>query len=367
MSASRRLLLTGIACLGVGAACFFIGTADRQFKELLISSVLLGLLGTLLGFIAIIAGIIGHRRPGSYGRERDVAAILGGIAVTGAGAVGTAISALIAAGPAIAPWGRPLRVRGALLHADLRPGADWAAGPVPDCSNLSEETRLALATLWHHDAQKEHASVPAFSRLAWLLTGLGAPAELLQRTHQAALEEIDHARRCFALAGGYAGAPQSVEPIPELLREGPGVAGDALLVVAIESLRDGCLIEDFNADVAARACERATDPAARELVEIIARDERSHAALAWSIVEWCLAVGGEPVRQALAAAAETLPTQGPRAYAEEEAGIVAAADPQALIAHGRVPADEWAPIYARRLAATRARVQQMLGTLRAAA
>lgn len=121
------------------------------------------------------------------------------------------------------------------------------------------------------------------------------------------------------------------------------------------------------ADVAARACAGARDPAARSLVEIIARDERSHAELAWSILEWCLAVGGEPVRQAIAAATATLPTAGPRPFAEDEAAMIGAADPQALLAHGRVPPEEWAPIYARRLAATRARVSTLLAHERAAA
>jgi hypothetical protein len=47
--------------------------------------------------------------------------------------------------------------------------------------------------------------------------------------------------------------------------------------------------------------------------------------------------------------------RGPRAHAEVEAPLVAAAAPAVLVAHGRVPAGHWTPIYARRLALTRAR------------
>jgi hypothetical protein len=259
-----------------------------------------------------------------------------------------------------APWGRPLRIRGKVIHAELQPDTAWAEGPAPRCGELDAATRLALATLWHHDAQKEHASVPAFSRVSWLLTGLGAPPELLVRTHGAAVEEIVHARRCFALAGGYAGEPQGAMPIPEILGEGLGVPGDPLEMVALESLRDGCLIEDFNADVAGRAAERASDPAALELVRMIARDERSHAELAWDILAWCLERGGDELRRAVADAAAKLPEQGPGAYSPDDAPLVAAADPALMLAHGRVPAEEWPRIYAARRAATRARLNELL-------
>src|SRR5690606_38147187 len=50
----------------------------------------------------------------------------------------------------------------------------------------------------------------------------GAPADLLARAHRAALEEIEHAERCFALAAGYGGRTRSVEPMPDLLLGGLG-------------------------------------------------------------------------------------------------------------------------------------------------
>jgi hypothetical protein len=102
-------------------------------------------------------------------------------------------------------WGRPLRIRGRQLHPELREGADWTSGDRPDASDLDAATRKALAALWLHDAQKEHASVPAFSRIAWMLAAVGAPAELMAWSHKAALEEIEHAQKCFALAAGYDG------------------------------------------------------------------------------------------------------------------------------------------------------------------
>ena len=43
---------------------------------------------------------------------------------------------------------------------------------------LAIPRRAALEALWLHDAQKEHASVPAFSRISWMLAAVGAPADV---------------------------------------------------------------------------------------------------------------------------------------------------------------------------------------------
>lgn len=347
---------------GLLLASLVIGGLSINSNAIDSTVVLVGVLGFLTGLLSVgivviaILGLI--TRPPHRGYF--AASLLGGLVTTAIGGF-TALLALIAgSGFGVAPWGRPLRIRGKMVHPELRPGEEWAAGASPRCDDLSPATRDALATLWHHDAQKEHASVPAFSRVSWLLAGLGAPAELLEGAHHAGLQEIDHARRCFALAAGYAGAPLSVEPIPELLQAPLGVGRDPLLAVAIESLRDGCLIEDFNADVARVAAEHASDPAALELATIIANDEREHAELAWRILDWCIATGDAPLRRAIARAAEELPSQGPRAYAKDETELVAAADPEAMIAHGRVPAEKWAGIFVRRRELTVQRVRELL-------
>ncbi len=333
---------------------------DDAFIVIALLAFLTGLLSAGIALVAVIGLITRPPQRGYF-----AGSLLGGLAMTAVSAFASLMAFLTGAGGfGIAPWGRPLRIRGRMVHPELRPGEAWAEGSSPRCDELSPATREALATLWHHDAQKEHASVPAFSRLAWLLAGLGAPPQLLEGAHHAGLQEIDHARRCFALAGGYAGAPLSVEPIPELLSAPLGVGRDPLLAVAVESLRDGCLIEDFNADVARVAADHARDPAALELATIIARDEREHAELAWQILEWCIASGDAPLRRAIARAAETLPAQGPRAYAEDETELVAAADPEAMIAHGRVPPEQWAGIFARRRALTVDRVRALLQAAR---
>jgi hypothetical protein len=52
---------------------------------------------------------------------------------------------------------------------------------------------------------------------------------------------------------------------------------------------------------------RARDPGARAALAVIAPDEASHAALAWEVVRWCCARGGDPIRRRVAAALDEAP------------------------------------------------------------
>lgn len=253
-------------------------------------------------------------------------------------------------------WGRPLRVRGREVHPRIRVGDEWAAGVAPDVSALDAVTRRVLADWWLLDAQKEHASVPAFARLAWQLTALGAPAELLERAYDAGRQEISHARRCFALVSAYRGQPCGVMPMPELHAD--DVATD-FVRLATESVVDGCFIEELNSDAAELAVQRAKDPAVRDLVATIVSDERAHAELAWDIVAWCAREGGADVERAVAAAVAAIPSEGSGLYSDELAALVARCELADLHAHGRVPLGDWPGLYRERLVATRARVAEM--------
>jgi hypothetical protein len=251
-------------------------------------------------------------------------------------------------------WGRPLAIRG--KHVQPKPSGndEWAAGDPPDVSHLDPHTRDTLADWWLLDAQKEHASIPAFARLAWQLAALGAPPELLERTYRAGMQEIRHARRCYGLVSAYRGTPVGAMPMPELA---DADAETDVVKLAVESLVDGCLIEGVNADAAKLALTRATDPAVRSLLRIIAVDEAQHAELAWSIVEWCVALGGEPVLEALRETLDTLPTAVGGMYSDELAAKVARCDLSDLHAHGRVPLADWPALVEKR----RALVAERLG------
>ena len=322
--------------------------------------------------IAVVGGLVAAIRDRHWRVEGAVLAI--GATVFGfvafvAVAVGRAFldpnTKIDVIGP---PWGRPLRLRGRVLHPALRLGSNWTRGASADLRGVDPATRAALEQIWLHDAQKEHASVPAFARISWMLAAVGAPADLVAWSHRAALEEVDHARRCFALAAGYGGREHTVEPMPDLLLGGLDVEGDPLVHLATESLRDGCLLEDFNADVAAACADACEDANVRAVLEQIAREERSHAEFSWALVAWLADRGGAALREALVASAATLhQVPRPSAVAPEIAAIVASADPRLLRIHGRVPDEQWAALWAVRLPATKARLGRLVVETRALA
>ncbi len=331
-------------------SAFFSSTRGQDTGKLLVFTVV-AFIQLIASAVAVISGIR---------RKRRRPAIIGGLAFFGAiiGWFFGIISTLIGVGSS---WGRPLRVRGRVLTPGLREGSDWTRGAQPNTQGLDAPTRLALEALWLADAQTEHASVPAFTRVSWLLAAAGAPAELLIWCHKAALEEIEHTRLCFALAAGYGGRSHTVEPMPELLVGGLGLEGHPLCLLASESLSDGCHLEDFNADIAAECARLCRDDVTRGVLERIALEERSHAELSWAVLEWTLERDRPRVQPAIEQTLARLSTTSrPTAVGWDKRSLVEAADAEHLRAHGRLPDASWADLWSRRLEATHRRLQAVL-------
>lgn len=363
--AAKRWLAIAIAIAPLNVGVWLYLLDYRSDGGILLMTALAGL-QTLAGLLALIAGIravaSGRPAPGSG----IAAIILGPLFMLGAPVMWVLGLFTLTGGGA---WGRPLRIRGQQRHPSLRAGSDWTQGARPSPAGLDEPTRAALEALWLHDAQKEHASVPAFSRISWLLAAVGAPADLMAWSHRAALEEIEHTRRCFALAAGYAGRSHSVEPMPELLLGGLDLKADPRAVLAAESLADGCQLEDFNADVAAACARVCAEPVTRAVLEQIAAEERSHAEFSWALVAWLLQRDRPHVEAALREALAGLARYPrPTAVSADKRALVAAADPAALLRHGRLPDARWAEIWDARMLATTARITSLLaGEVRRAA
>ena len=153
------------------------------------------------------------------------------------------------------------------------------------------------------DARTEYASVASFGELALRLIAVGAPVELVEACHRAALDEIRHARQADALA---ARSRKDFGAIPELLgRRIGGLARSRraqLRRIAVESFVDGWR----NEGAAAADLRRRADAAAgedRATLMAMAADEQRHAELARSIVEWCFNEDPAAVGPALAAVA----------------------------------------------------------------
>ncbi len=198
-------------------------------------------------------------------------------------------------GPA-APCGRPFlddRV------ASLTERGDWTSTGLP-----SSPSNAALRDAWLADAAAEHASVASFARFALELLSVGAPAELVHDAHVAALDEIEHARLCFALAARYAEGA-SYGPAP-LSLDGM-VPRTTLAEIAAAAAEEACCAETFAALAAASARSECTDAAVQPVLDRIAKDEARHAELGWRFVAWALAVDNDEradVRDAVTSAFE---------------------------------------------------------------
>ncbi len=185
--------------------------------------------------------------------------------------------------------GRPLYVDGDEVVAQTCPGpSDWSTLAEVDAP---PEARQAGRAYWLRVAQLEHASVASFGRVALELLRHGAPADLVARCHEAALDEVRHAQLAFGLASALGDGPVRPGPLPL----GGAVTLSSTLADLAETLvREGCIGETLAAlEAAARL--RGAEGAVGDALATIADDEGRHASLAWATLRWLVAVGGDDV------------------------------------------------------------------------
>ncbi|MCB9751344.1 MAG: ferritin-like domain-containing protein [Myxococcales bacterium] len=183
--------------------------------------------------------------------------------------------------------GRPFVVAGEARVAGLRARGDWLIGHVSrDLMELSRAARRRLVTRWGDAARMEHASIAAFARFSLQLLARGAPPELLRDASRATRDEVDHARRCFALLSAYAGGPAQGPAALDVV--GVGAALGARERALVEVVFEACVGETLAAVEAAAALRVARAPAVREALATIARDELRHAAPGWRTLRWAL-------------------------------------------------------------------------------
>lgn len=185
-------------------------------------------------------------------------------------------------------------------------------------SSLSQEQRAQAAAHWSHAGSMEHASVASFSRFSLDLMAMGAPADLVQGAHLAALDEIRHAQLSFSVAALFNGTAHFTPDkftIPDATVQ---VAKDLPSMVA-RTLAEGCVGETLaavrafyaastleNLGEQARQKEEPFASAVLSALSSIAVDEARHAALAWNTVEWAMRQQDEASRQAILTAIKKL-------------------------------------------------------------
>ena len=160
---------------------------------------------------------------------------------------------------------------------------------------LDPDLAVKIAAEWARDAQFEHASIASFGRFALELLAVGAPSELVESAHRAAIDEIEHARLCFSLASIYGAKPVGPGPLP---LDAGAFATPELKAMVHSTVLEGCVNETLAALEARSAHELAGPQAVREALRAIERQESDHASLAFRFVSWALQAGGPDVRDA---------------------------------------------------------------------
>ncbi|WP_426757224.1 ferritin-like domain-containing protein [Myxococcus sp. Y35] len=314
------------------------------------------ILVVLLGPVFLIAGLffMFQERNSSGRRALGAVMALAGTVITGGIAWG--LFALLSGNNS---KGRVLRLRGRARVARRALGEGWADDAVPDVSGLTSWQRTVLGEVWMYSAGLEHASVPAFSKLSLKLSALGAPADLLEDCHLAALDEVRHARRCFALARAYSGVSWTAGTIPALTQASaspsPKSTGEPWSRLVRGSLLDGCLAEGMASMVAGEGAVRATDPVVRETLSVISEDEGRHAELAWDVIGFALERGGRSAKEALRQALSELESQQTPAIPR-----IPGVDEDFLARNGVLPQAELGRLMAVCIERTRARAEALL-------
>lgn len=194
--------------------------------------------------------------------------------------------------------GRPLLVDGCPVTAAVVEDEQWAtSAEVASLAALPTVVRQRIAAHYQQAAALEHASVASFSRFALELLQHGAPPQLLELAHRAGLDEIDHARRCFALASAYEGRSLGAGPLC-LSGVELGSSFEAMLRAVID---EACVGETLAAVEAGRARGFARSEAVQQTLAVIEADELRHAQLGWRTLSWGLRRADVPTRDRLLA------------------------------------------------------------------
>jgi hypothetical protein len=236
--------------------------------------------------------------------------------------------------------GRPLVVAGEIRTAPSVLRSDWMNELELDANDLDDFSRARLTEEWLNDGRLEHASVAAFARLTLELMALGAPPELVRGAQESSIDEIEHAQLCFGIAARISGKAMGPGKLPV-----HGALSDVSLAeMARATFEEGCVGETIAALVAAAQARAARSGSLARIIEKIAEDESRHAAFAWRVVRWAIAVGGREVRNEIEKSFERIMTTS---AVPASTGI--GQDRSAYRAFGRIDGDEAARVRAEAL------------------
>lgn len=243
-------------------------------------------LGIEAGLAVSLEGDFGAHLAGSFGYSYAYFALQGLFPLSTRANRPAVTRTSIVAG--LSPWsafetqvveGRPVSVGGRFLTPDV----------IAQLATARTAEDRAVRDHFTRSARFEYSSVWTFLRLAAELEAVGAPAHLIAAALDAADDEVRHAEMCAREAGGLQLAPLSMLAAQPRFTQRTTAA---LAILANEAWAEGCLNEGAAAEEA-RIASHEAQGAVRETLATIARDEATHAELAWAVLAWVHSIAPE--------------------------------------------------------------------------
>lgn len=277
--------------LGGGGIRAIGGARARPFEDGSYSDDSEERLGIEAGLSISLEGDFGAHLAGSYGYSYAYLALQALFPLTTRPHRPLATRTSINAG--FSPWsafestvveGRPISVGGRFLTPHV----------IAQLANVRTAEDRAVRDHFTRSARFEYSSVWTFLRLAAELEAVGAPAHLIAAALDAADDEVRHAEMCARESGGLSLAPLSMLAAQPRFTQR---TSHALAILANEAWVEGCLNEGAAAEEARIASQEAQG-SVRATLATIARDEATHAALAWAVLAWVRSIDPQLVRDA---------------------------------------------------------------------
>ena len=174
----------------------------------------------------------------------------------------------------------------------------------------SNQNQVSLGQEWVRNAVGEDASVASFAAFSIALMTNGAPSDLVEDALKAGLDEVRHARTSFAIASKLLGEEVKPGPLPVSNHE----FNHDIKKLAMAVAKEGCVDETLSSiELAAEidllnsvlgddhtvaitkyaGIDKKTLTWIRDELQIIKKEESSHAKLAWRTFEWVCSIDND--------------------------------------------------------------------------
>lgn len=163
---------------------------------------------------------------------------------------------------------------------------------------LSPRAAALVQRTWQRQSRTEYTAAALVSEMTHWMLMLGVSPDLCYRATRVVRDEVRHATICNELYR-HAGGTEPIEIRPGQLhhRDDPGQPVHLRCVTAAGEL---ACEESVALDVFRMRLANATDPMAREVCGVILRDEATHRAFAWSLLDELIRMQGVDAVRAFA-------------------------------------------------------------------